>query len=336
MKATAVAPSNLALVKYWGARDLTRGVPRHPSISMTLSRCLSRCTVEATADRGEGSDEVLARGPGGRMEPATPGFARPVLRHVGRLREEAGGGPRVRVAARNNFPTGAGLASSASGFAALTLAAARVFGLDLTAEELSVWARQSGSGSAARSVLGGYVQWPSAEGGELEGPARQLAPPGHWDLRDVIALVDPGEKAVSSREGHRRAGSSPHYRRRLELVPDRLSEVRSALRRRDLAALGPVLERDAVELHLVAMSSRPPVFYWAPGTLRVMEAVRGLRAREGVAAYYTVDAGPNVHVVCSADDEERVASRLRELAPVQEVLRDSVGPGPRYDEEHLL
>lgn len=337
MKATAVAPSNLALVKYWGARDLDRAVPRHPSISMTLSRCRSRCTVETASEGGASSgDEVLTAGGGDGLEPAAPGFARPVLRHVERLRREAGGGPPVRVAARNNFPTGAGLASSASGFASLTLAAARVFGLDLGPDELSVWARMSGSGSAARSTLGGYVEWPSPGAGDMEGPARQLAPPGHWDLRDVIALVDPGEKAVSSREGHRRAGSSPHYRKRVELVGERLSEVRGALRQRDLARLGPVLERDAVELHLVAMSSRPPVFYWAPGTLRVMEAVRGLRSGEGAAAYYTIDAGPNVHVVCAPEDEERVVERLRELPPVREILRDRVGSGPRYDEEHLL
>ena len=333
MKVTAVAPSNLAFVKYWGARDLERAIPRHPSVSMTLSRCCSRCTVEtATAD----GDEVLEVDEEGTPRPAAEGFAAPIRRHVERLRQRAGGGPSLRVATRNNFPTGAGLASSASGFAALTLAAARALGLTPSPEELSVWARSSGSGSAARSTLGGYVEWPTPDDGDLEGPARQLAPSDHWDLRDVIALVDPGEKAVSSREGHARAGSSPHYRKRLQLVPDRLATVRAAIRDRDLDRLGPVLETEAVELHLVAMSSRPPIFYWSPGTLRVMEAVRVLRSEEGVAAYYSIDAGPNVHVVCPPESEERVVERMRELSPVEDVLRDRVGPGPRRDGEHLL
>lgn len=331
-RVTAVAPSNLAVVKYWGARDLERAIPLHPSISMTLSRCRSRCT---TAPRAGHGDEVLLAGEDGELGLPSDGFAEPVLRHVERLRRRAGGGPSLRVATRNNFPTGAGLASSASGFAALTMACARVFGLEPSPQELSVWARSSGSGSAARSIPGGYVEWPESDG-DLGGPARRIAPAEHWDLRDVVALVDPGPKEVSSREGHRRAESSPHYRRRLQLVPDRLLEVREAIRDRDLRRLGRVLETEAVELHLVAMSSRPPVFYWSPGTLRVMEAVRDLRTEEGVAAYYTIDAGPNVHVVCRPEDEPRVAERVGELDPVRDVLRDRVGAGPRYDEEHLL
>lgn len=331
-RVTAVAPSNLAFVKYWGARDLERAIPLHPSLSMTLTRCRSRCTAAPRADRG---DEVLLAGEDGGLEPPADDFAGPVLRHVERLRKRAGGGPSLRVATRNNFPTGAGLASSASGFAALTLACARAFELEPSPRDLSVWARSSGSGSAARSTLGGYVEWPASDG-DLRGPAHQIAPAEHWDLRDVIALVDPGRKEVSSREGHRRAETSPHFRRRLQLVPDRLDAVREAIRDRDLERLGRVLETEAVELHLIAMSSRPPVFYWSAGTLRVMEAVRALRTEEGIAAYYTVDAGPNVHVVCRPEDEARVTERMREIDPVREVLRDRVGDGPRYDEEHLL
>lgn len=332
-KVTAEAPANLALVKYWGARDLDRGIPNHPSLSITLSRCRSRCTVEP---RDGDEDVVLRFDAEGGGRPASEDFARPVLRHVTRLRRAAGHGAAVRVATRNNFPTGAGLASSASGFAALTLAVARAFGVELGPEERSVWARRSGSGSAARSTLGGYVEWPGGAGAEMEGPARQLAPPGHWDLRDVVALVDAGEKEVSSRAGHERAASSPHYRRRLELVPGRVEEVREAVRSRQLSRLGPVAETEAVEMHLVAMSSRPPIYYWSPGTLEVMRAVRGLRSEGRAEAYFSIDAGPNVHVICRPAEADTVADRLRELPSVQEVLRDGVGGGPRYLDEHLL
>lgn len=333
MKVTAVAPANLAVVKYWGARDLSRGVPHHPSISLTMTRCRSRCTVEA---RGTGEDEVLRSDSRGELRPAAEAFAAPVRRQVERLRRAADDAPPLRIATHNTFPTGAGLASSASGFAALTLAAGRAFGLDFSAAELSVWARRSGSGSAARSALGGYVEWPSAASDSLEAPARQLAPPTHWDLRDLVAVVDETSKAVSSREGHRRAASSPHFGKRLELVPGRLEKARTAVRERDLGLLGEVLEREAVELHLIAMSSRPPVFYWSPATLSVLEAVRGLRADEGVEAYFSVDAGPNVHVVCGPEAEERVERRLQELPGVDRVIGDRVGPGPSVDEEHLL
>lgn len=333
MKVTATAPSNLAVVKYWGARDLEGGVPRHPSISLTMCRCRSRCTVEA---RAGGEDGVVRADREGRLRPAEDAFAGPVRRHVDRLRDAAGGGPPLRVATRNTFPTGAGLASSASGFAALTLAAASALGLDLSPAELSVWARRSGSGSAARSALGGYVRWPAPGEDDLRAPAGQIAPPSHWDLRDLVAVVEPGEKAVSSREGHRRAPSSPHFERRLELVPERLERAGAAVRERDLERLGTVLEREAVELHLVAMSSSPPIFYWEPATIRVMKAVRRLRDEEGAAAYFSIDAGPNVHVLCRPDAEDRVARRLEELAGVGGVIRDRVGPGPRIEDDHLL
>lgn len=356
-KATATAPANIAFVKYWGAHDLSSGIPLNSSISMTLSRCVSTCTVEArTGDAAAGdvagggareeSDEVYVVPPGdhrpapgerraqGDLRPAPDAFARRVLDHLERLRRWAGADCSFRVATRNSFPSGAGLASSASGFAALTLATLGALGVETTEEELSILARRSGSGSAARSVLGGYVELP---GGPVPDDvyARQLAGPGHWDLRDVIAIVAAEPKAVSSLEGHARAPSSPYFRERLACLADRLAVVREALARRDFDLLGPAVEEEAVDLHLIAMSSSPPIFYWRPGTLEVLEAVRRLRT-EGVRAYFTMDAGPNVHVICPAEAEETVASRLSALGSVREIIRDRVGPGPELIEEHLL
>lgn len=344
-KVTAVAPSNIAFVKYWGARDLEAGIPRNRTVSMTLRQCVSRCTLAPAP--GADRDEVLRVGGDGATEAAPEPFAAPVRAHLDRLRRRAGREVPVRVATRNSFPSSAGLASSASGFAALTLAGARLLGLDLGAAALSRLARRSGSGSAARSMRGGYVEWPArptrSDGDDvgddreasLRGPARRLADPGHWELRDVVAIVDAAPKAVPSREGHRRAATSPHYGARLEEVGRRLRSVRSAIRSRDLEALGPVLEEEAVELHLVAMSSRPPIFYWSPGTLEVIEEVRRAR-REGTPAFFTIDAGPNVHVLCPPAVEPDVAARLERLGAVERVIRDGVGPGPRLDDGHLL
>ncbi len=322
--ATVEAPANIAFVKYWGARDLERAIPVNASISMTLRRCLSRTCVRVL---GAGApDRVLIAGEAG-VRPAPAAFAARVCAHLARLRAWAERECGFEVVTRNSFPAGAGMASSASGFAALTLATVAALGRQIDGSEASRLARLSGSGSAARSVFGGYVQWPG--GGDPEAcVAEQIAPAEHWDLRDVVALVQSAPKAVASLEGHVRAPTSPHFERRQQLLADRLERVRRAIRERSLQLLGPVLEEDAIELHLIAMSSRPPIFYWRPATLRVLEAVRALRDR-GVGAWMTMDAGANVHVICAPEDEPEVAEVLARTEGVVGIVRDGVGPGPR-------
>ena len=331
MRATVAAPANIAFVKYWGARDLESALPANASVSMTLDHCRARTTVEYSPDKGE--DEVLLAGSGGELQDAPAEFAAGVRRHLDRLRQWAGVGGSFRVATRNNFPTGAGIASSAAGFAALATAVAASLERSPDAAELSLLARLSGSGSAARSVLGGYVRWPSDD--DPESPAVCLAPADHWPLCDLIAVVDTESKSVSSREGHRRAPTSPLFDVRQERLDERLATVEQAILDRDLGRLGPLVEQEAIDLHLIAMSSRPPIFYWRPGTLEVLEAVRRLRL-EGRGAWITMDAGPNVHVICEPGDEEAVATVLTGLPRVVSLLRDRVGAGPQASEEHLF
>lgn len=330
-KATVEAPSNIAFIKYWGTRDLEATLPFNPSLSMTLSRCATRTTLERLA--GGPADEVLLRSADHGFEPASEGFAAGVVRHLNELRAWAGVREPFRVATENSFPMGTGLASSASGFAALALAFVAVLEREVSPREASMLARKSGSGSAARSVMGGFVEWPAADDGSAA--AAQLLPAEHWDLRDVIAVLDIHSKEVSSREGHRRAPSSPYFRRRLQELPQRLARARQALLEKDFPQLALVMEEEAIDLHLIAMSSRPPIFYWQPGTLRVLEVVRQLR-REGENVCATMDAGANVHVICTATSEERLVAELHGLADVQEVIRDRVGRGPRSLAEHLV
>jgi diphosphomevalonate decarboxylase len=334
-KTTVSAPANIAFIKYWGARDLDKALPMNPSISMTLEECVTQCTAEALD--GE-KDEIWISEPDGGFGSPEPEFARRMVEHLNRIRQWGKTDARFRVATRNNFPGSAGLASSASGFAALTLAAAGALGKrDTPVEDLSRLARLSGSGSAARSVLGGYVEWPAHQGNgsESECYAVQLAEANHWELRDVIAVVEIGPKIVSSRDGHLRAPTSPYYAKRQELVPARLEKVRHAIDEADLSLLGPILEEEAVDLHLIAMSSQPPIFYWSPGTVAVLRAVRELR-QEGLQAYATMDAGANVHVICDPDSEDDVAERLEDLPAVGFVIRDGVGDGPEYENQHLF
>ena len=334
-KATVTAPANIAFIKYWGARDLDRAIPMNTSISMTLEHCVTQCTVE-TLDHG-GEDEVWLAEPDGGFGTPDPDFARRMRAQLDRVRQWAGRKEPLRVATRNTFPTAGGLASSASGFAALTLAAIGAFGKKTSPRDLSLLARRSGSGSACRSVFGGFVEWAAnaGNGSDEESYARQIADADHWDLRDVIAVVEIGPKTVSSIEGHKLATTSPYYTKRLELIPDRVERVRKAIRERDLDALGPVIEEEAIDLHLITMSSHPPIFYWSPGSLAVLRAVRELR-QEGLAAWATMDAGANVHVICDADSEDEVAERLEDLPAVGFVIRDGVGPGPEQEEEHLF
>lgn len=331
-KATVRAPSNIAFIKYWGAKDLERVVPANPSISMTLDACFTRSTVEHLPD--DGDHEIRWRGRGGAFEDAPPAFAERVRHHLDYLRDWADCGGRFRVATENSFPAAAGIASSASGFAALTLGVLAALGRDVSDAERSDLARRSGSGSAARSVLGGYVEWPKGEG-EGESHAFQIAGAGHWDLRNVVALVETGPKTTSSLAGHRRAPTSPYFRERLERLPERLAAVREAIARRDFEHLGAVIEAEAIDLHCVAMTSEPPIFYWQPGTLAVLAEVRAMR-RDGLAAYSTMDAGANVHVICLPESQDAVASRLEALAVVDGTIRDGVGEGPVVEDEHLF
>jgi diphosphomevalonate decarboxylase len=325
-RVTVTAPANIAFIKYWGAVDLERAIPHHPSISMTLTECCSRSTVE---HRDGGAHEIYLVQEDGTQEAATGSFHQRAADHLDRMLQWAGRSGSFRVETRNSFPASAGMASSASGFAALTLGAAAALGRELSGRESSILARRSGSGSASRSVFGGYVEWPAAGSGE-DCYAEVLAPAEHWALADVVALVETGPKEVSSLDGHRRATTSPHFARRRELIPERLERTRRGIRERDLASLGEVIEEDAIELHLIAMSSRPAIFYWKPATLAVLEAVHQLR-REGCLAYATMDAGANVHVICEVAQSASVAAALRAVPGVHAVIEDRVGPGPSVE-----
>ena len=331
-KATVVAPANIAFIKYWGTQDWDQTLPFNPSISMTLRECVTRTTVELI-ERSEG-DSVLLRTAAGSLEPAAEAFRQRIEPHLHRLRRWAGEEVAFRVATENSFPMGAGMASSASGFAALTLAVVAALGKQTSGEEASVLARLSGSGSASRSVLGGYVRWPAGEEPGEE-HAVQLASADHWDLRDVVAVLQEQAKEVSSREGHERAPSSPYFEPRQKLLPDRLETVTQAILARDFSSLAQTVEEEAIDLHLIAMSSHPPIFYWRPGTLEVLAAIRLLR-QDGVEVCATMDAGANVHMICTPDSEAAVAEVVGAITEVGYLIYDGVGQGPRTIEEHLV
>ncbi len=254
----------------------------------------------------------------------SPEASRRVTGHLDRVRALANTATRARVDSHNNFPTGAGIASSASGFAALTVAACAAAGLRLSERKLSVLARQ-GSGSASRSIPAGFVEWQAGTGSD-DSYAFSIAGPEHWALVDCVAIVSHEHKSVGSTGGHALAHTSPLQQARIEGVDSRLIACRAALLARDFPRFAEVVEEDSTMMHAIMMTSRPPLYYWQPPTLAIMEAVRGWRAG-GLPVCFTIDAGPNVHVITLAAHAAEVESRLRALPGVQNVLRAAPGGG---------
>jgi diphosphomevalonate decarboxylase len=316
-KATAAAHPNIAFIKYWGNRDEKLRLPANPSLSMNLGGLATVTTVEFV--EGPNDDEVVIGG-----EPQSGKAKERVSLHLEHIRARAGLQLRARVESHNSFPSGAGIASSASAFAALTVAGAAAAGLALSERELSALARL-GSGSAARSIPAGFVEWQMGEVSE-DSYAFSIAPPEHWALTDVIAIVSQKHKAVSSTGGHAIAGTSPLQAARAASASERLRRCREALLSRNFTTLADVVEADSNLMHAVMMTSTPPLFYWEPITLAVMRAIRHWRA-DGLPVCYTVDAGPNVHCLCPAEAAAEVERRLRQNLDVSEILTATPG-GP--------
>ena len=319
LSAAAFAHPHIAFIKYWGNCDPESRVPANGSISMNLAGLESRTTV--MFDESLADDELKLQG-----EPA-PGAA---LARVGHfldvVRRLAGIDAYAKVVSENNFPMGVGIASSASAFAALALAATRAAGLDLPEIELSRLARL-GSGSACRSVPGGFVEWQVA-GCEEDSHAFSLAPPDHWDLVDNVAIVDREHKRVGSTEGHTMAHTSPLQRARVDDAPRRLDICRRAILDCDFEDLAEIMELDSNMMHAVIMTSEPSVMYWNPATLAIMREVTAWRG-EGLPVCYTIDAGPNVHVIVLAESSDAVQARLHQIPGVLEVITARPG-GPAH------
>lgn len=259
-----------------------------------------------------------------------PGLAR-VTSFLDLVRTLAGRRDRAEVVSENNFPTGAGIASSAAAFAALALAGSKAAGLDLGERELSRLARR-GSGSACRSVPGGFVEWHSGVD-DADSFAESIASAGHWDLADCVAIVSAGHKKTGSTEGHALAGTSPLQAARVADAPRRLDLCRHAVLARDFDALAEIVELDSDIMHAVMMTSSPALHYWEPASLAVMQSVRAWR-KAGLPVCTTVDAGPNVHVLCPLEVQKETEARLRELPGVKEVLTAHVGGPARFMEEN--
>jgi diphosphomevalonate decarboxylase len=245
---------------------------------------------------------------------------------LNRIRNMGGLNAFASVESENTFPTGAGIASSASAFAALSCAASSAAGLSLSERELSQLAR-TGSGSASRSIPAGYVEWQAGTDHDSS-YAFSIAGPDHWDLTDLIVLISEEHKETGSSLGHSLADTSPIQGARVDDTNRRLEICRKALLERDFPVFAAIVEQDCNLMHAVMMTSDPPLYYWLPGTLEVMRAVQIWR-RNGIQVCYTIDAGPNVHVICPFKEAEKVKRELSSLEGVNSILECTPG-GPAH------
>lgn len=323
-RAKALAHPNIALSKYWGKREHGHNLPAVPSLSVTLAGMAT--TTLVAFEPGLAADRFLLGG-----APAPDAAARRVTALLDRVRRAAGLSLSATVTSENDFPTAAGLASSASAFAALALSATRAAGLDWDAGKVSDLARKS-SVSAARSAFGGFVELRAGAAAppfEDDLAAEPIAGPEHFPLRVLVAVTREGPKATLSTEGmlHTQR-TSPFYAAWVDSAPALCARVRAAVLARDLDALGVAAEESALRMHAAAIAACPGLLYWTGATVEVMEQVRRIRAR-GLGAYFTIDAGPHVKVLTRPEDEPAVESALRDVPGVLRIIHARPGEGAR-------
>lgn len=313
----AVASPSLALIKYWGKLSLENNLPATPSLAVTLAGLQS--TTEARfAERDEVSLD-------GKLQDAAR-FGR----FFDILRAELGTSARFAVRSSNNFPTAAGLASSSSGFAALTAAVGVLTDAGLGPSELSALARR-GSGSATRSIYGGFTLF--AAGAEA---AESLAGEDFWpDFRILIVTVKEEAKEHSSRDAmeHTRL-TSPYFDAWIASSAELLPRARKALEARDLEALGACVRLSYLRMFSTMFAADPPIIYWLPESLGLIRACEDLRS-QGFGAWETMDAGPQVKIFCLAAQETRIRSELGGRFPSLSILSSRPGPGLKAWVEEL-
>ena len=317
--AISIACANIAFIKYWGNRNNELRLPVNGSISMNLDGLFTRTTVSFQSSLP--FDELIING----HEIVGKGLDR-VSYILDLIREKAGIKMKAEIMSENNFPSGAGIASSAAAFAALAVAGSKAAGLDLTEPELSALARR-GSGSASRSIPAGFVEWKMGDT-EADSYAFSIAPVDHWNLMDCVAIVSSAHKKTGSTEGHAIAGTSPLQNARVADASRRLEICRNAILNKDFEAFANIIEHDSDMMHSVMMTSNPPLMYWQAATVEIFHQVREWRA-SGLPVGYTVDAGANVHVLCLGEHKAEVEKRLREIPGVSNVLAAGVGGAAR-------
>lgn len=311
------AHTNIALIKYWGKENEELIIPKNNSLSLTLDAFYTDTKV--TFDSSLTEDQLILDG-----EKQDRTALKKVSTILDLIREKAGINDYALVESINYVPTAAGLASSASGLAALAGAANEAAGLNLSSKELSRLARR-GSGSASRSIYGGFVEW--EKGTSDEDSFAQPVDDANWDIGMLFIIVKQAQKDVSSREGMRRTvATSPFYEGWLASLDQDLTDMKISISEQDIDKVGAIAERNALKMHATTLGAQPPFTYWTADSMIAMDAVRALR-REGHSVYFTMDAGPNVKVLCRQSEMEKIKEALLSYFDEEQITSAKPGPG---------
>jgi diphosphomevalonate decarboxylase len=329
MKATAIANTNIALIKYWGKRNEKLILPYNNSISMTCDGLFTITTVEFSKKYKRDlliiNDEELKKD------------EKNVLGHLEKIRKMAGIKEKAKIVSKSNFPVAAGLASSASGLAALTLAATKAAGLNLNKKELSILARQ-GSGSACRSIFGGFVEW--LRGKREDGSdsyARQIVNENYWpEFRMIVTILTEEKKKIGSRIGMAQTVKNcPYYDGWLKTVNQDLDVIRKGILKRDFMAVGSQAEYNCLKMHALMMTTKPSIIYWLPKTIEIIQNVINWR-KDGLECYFTIDAGPQVKIICLEKDIKKIKRKLKNIKGIKKIIVCKPGGGVKLINKHLF
>ncbi|MGO2267755.1 MAG: diphosphomevalonate decarboxylase [Vagococcus salmoninarum] len=315
--ATAKAHTNIALIKYWGKKDETLFLPMNSSLSLTLDAFYTTTTV-SLADQRETDSFIL------NNQQQTPAETVKIAKFLDLFRREADIKTPIQVISENHVPTAAGLASSASAFAALGAAMNSLTGLDMPPSQLSTYVRQ-GSGSATRSVFGGFVEWQMGTNSldSLAVPVDDAS----WDIGMITVAVNTHKKAISSRQGMKlTVDTSPFYPAWVESAGIDLSNIKEAIHKQDFQLLGEITESSGMKMHGTMLGAQPPFTYWEPLTVQVLTKVQEIR-RQGWSCYFTMDAGPNVKILCRYSETLKIQAMLQTAFPDNPVIISKVGSG---------
>lgn len=327
LQSFVTSPSNIAFVKYWGKKDSQWQWPANPSLSMTLSNSKTETSakiIDAKSDIIEFTNGL------GKTDKG--------LKHLEWLRTQFPDfkNKKLHIKTHNTFPTACGIASSASGMSALTLAALSSWTQQFTLKDLAkigldqtklAQLSRMGSGSAGRSLWGGYVAWEPSTNAHQQS-IYQAYDEKHWSLSDLIMIVDSTEKKHLSSAAHKSAWSSPLFSVRLTNMDKKLQLAKEAIAEKSIEKLGEIIEQDALEMHSVMMTSSPSSNYFTEKTIEIISTIRALRNKGDLEAWFTIDAGPNVHVICESKNKVQILKSLNMYFPNLNILEDHVGQGP--------
>lgn len=314
MKFRSKAHANIALIKYWGKENEELIIPKNNSLSLTLDALYTETEVEFTDDEKDVfylDDEL-------QDEKHTL----KISKFIDLFRKKSNNFSKVLVKSYNHVPTAAGLASSASGFSALAVALNELFQLNLDKIELSKYARR-GSGSASRSIFGGFVEW--KKGYDDETSYAEKIDDANWDVAMIILVLNDSKKEISSREAMKKTTeTSPLYKGFTDSTVEDIKNIKEAIKNRDFKIMGEIAEHNAMKMHATMLSSNPPIMYFKPDSIRAIEKIKQFR-KDGFDVYYTMDAGPNVKILCRESQIESIVDELKKYFDSNQIIISKVG-----------